>query len=83
MDKSLVGLSIPAISQQYDFFVLPSTVIGVLTGVLAKGVAELSDGRYQVSGKEMLILREPDMLLNPAMTLADYGVQDGAQLVML
>ena len=83
MEKILVGLFIPAVKWHMDLFVPQSTRIGSLTQILAKGVCELTDGRYSVSGKELLSLRDPDVLLNPTLTLADYGIQDGAQLILM
>ncbi len=83
MGKILVGLSVPAINWRSDLFVPPEESVAQLTKVLAKGVADLSDGRYTVSDNELLTLREPNLLLQPDKCLMDYGVQDGAQLVLL
>ena len=83
MEKILVGLFIPAVKLHMDLFVPQNSRIGVLTEILARGVADLSDGRYCVSGYELLSTREPDALLDPALTLADYGIQDGAQLILM
>lgn len=83
MEKLLVGLNVPAVRQRYDMFVPQDMVIEALVHILADGLSQLTDGRYLVSGEEKLTLTEPDLLLNPAFTLADYGVMDGAQLVLL
>ena len=83
MNKILVGLSVPAINWHADLFIPPEAQIAQLTAVLAEGVADLSDGRYTVSENELLTLRDPDKLLQPDKCLSDYGVQDGAQLVLL
>lgn len=83
MGKILVGLSVPAINWRSDLFVPTEVPIALLTKVLAKGVADLSDGRYSVSDRELLTLREPSLLLHPDKCLQDYGMQDGAQLILL
>ena len=83
MEKILVGLFVPAVNRHMDLFVPQNSRIGSLTEILAKGVSDLSDGRYCVSGCELLSLKDPDALLNPALTLADYGIQDGAQLILM
>ena len=78
-----VGLSVPAINWRSDLCVPTEVPIALLTTVLAKGVADLSDGRYSVSDRELLTLREPSLLLHPDKCLQDYGMQDGAQLILL
>lgn len=83
MSKILVRLSVPALGDEFDLFVPPNLKIRLLTGILAKGVSELSRGRYNLSGEEMLNQRMPNRLLDPGKTLAEYGVEDGADLVLL
>lgn len=82
MRKTLVGLYVPAVQQRFDLLVPPDLEIGALTGLLAKGVAELCAGRYTPTEKAMLTLRVPELLLHPDRTLADYSIEDGAQLVL-
>lgn len=83
MDKILVNLYIPSVQEHYDLFVPVDMEISGLIVLLAEGVFELSSNRYGISGKEQLILRGEELPLNPAHTLEDYGVQDGAELVLL
>lgn len=83
MDKILVNLFIPSVQESYDLFVPVDMEISGLIALLAEGVFELSNNRYGISGKEQLILRGQESPMNPAHTLEDYGVQDGAELVLL
>ena len=83
MDKVLVGIHAPTIQAVYDAFIPVDVKIGDLVKNLARGMADLSDGKYGVSGREMLSLKEPEMLLDPRLTLRDYGVEDGMQLCLL
>lgn len=83
MEKILVGLYVPAAQEHFDLFVPADFEIAALSKMLAEGAADLCSGRYNFSGHEMLVLKDPDLLLNPAKTLADYHVKDGAQLVLL
>jgi len=83
MEKVLVGLYVPAAQERFDLFIPADLEIAALSKLLAEGVAELSNGRYNRSNLEMLLLTAPDILLNPAKTIADYGIRDGAQLVLL
>ena len=83
MDKILVGINIPAIHERYDAFVPLDVPVAELTSVIANGVSELTDGKYSVSALEMLSLKEPEMLMDPMLTLRDYNVRDGMQLYLL
>lgn len=83
MDKILIGLNVPAIHKRYDVFVSQTTPIGTLTSVLANGVSQLSNGGYVISGKEMLTMKDPDMLLQPGRCLKEYGIEDGVQLILI
>ena len=57
--------------------------IKTLNGILADGVAELTNGKYIVSGYEQLCLQEPAGLLNPSYTLQQYGVKAGMTLYLI
>ncbi len=83
MDKILVGIHIPAVHEQYDAFVPLDAEISELTSIIANGVSEITDGKYSVSGLEMLSLQDPEYLLDPRLTLRDYNVRDGMQLWLL
>lgn len=83
MTKKLIGLYVPAAQERFDILVPTDVEIAALTKLLAKGAVELCEGRFVPSDQEMLSLRQPDLLLHPEKTLADYGVEDGAQLVLI
>ena len=83
MEDLLVNVKVPSIQENYDIFVPSDLRIARLTEVLSEGVRELTNGRYQRSGKEMLMLLDPDTLLDPEKTLPDYQVENGAQLMLL
>lgn len=83
MQKKLIGLFVPAAQERFDLLVPMDVDIATLTPLLAGGAAELCAGRFIPSGEEMLTLRRPGLLLDPAKTLADYGVEDGAQLALI
>ena len=83
MDKVLVEICIPAVGSRFDIFAPVDAPISELAGVIANGVVELTNGKYVASGCEHLCLTEPVGLLNPSLTLQDYGVKDGAQLFLI
>lgn len=83
MEKVLVGIHVPAAKTRSDAFVPIDVPISVLTGILSDGFRELTNGKYEVSNLEMLSLNEPQLLLNPGLTLRDYCVEDGMQLYLI
>lgn len=83
MEKRLIGLYVPAVQERFDLLVPVSLDIAALTRLLVNGVEEICEGRYAPSHQELLSMRHPDLLLHPGRTLADYGVEDGTQLVLI
>jgi len=81
-EKKLLNLYVPAVQQAFDLFAPVDVDIRTLTGLLAKGVAEICGGRFLPSGQELLTMKNPDTLFDPIKKLEDYGVEDGAQLIL-
>lgn len=82
MNKILVGLTVPAIQERYDLLVPVNIEIAQLMKLLVDGVSEIYSGHYTPSGLSLLTMKNPDILLQPGKTLADYGAADGSQLVL-
>ena len=82
MRKTLVGLYVPAVQEQYDILLPMDMQVGEITKLLSDGVSELSNQHFVPSGLCMLTLKDPDLLLQPDKTLADYEIRDGAQIVL-
>lgn len=82
MDRILICLYVPAVQERFDLFVPRDMDIAALTVLLANGVSELCSGRYTPSQPGILTLQDPELLLNPRKTLSDYGVDDGAKLIL-
>ena len=83
MDRILLNLYVPSVSESFDIFAPIDIPVGVITPIIADGVAYIAKGRYHVSGREMLMTDDPSMLLQPECTLEQYGVQDGDKIIML
>ena len=83
MEKKLIGLYVPAVQERFDLLVPADLDIAALTVLLTNGVEELCEGRYAPSHHELMSMQHPDMLLHPRKTLSDYGVENGAQLVLI
>lgn len=83
MGKILVSLKVPMLGEKYDVFVQDDMNIGTLTNVLVQGIYDISGGKYNISGREMLMSLKPDELLNPQNTLYEYGISDGTPLMII
>ncbi len=82
MKKTLIGLHVPAIQEQFDLFVPVNMDVAELIKLLVQGVEELYSGYYTPSEMSLLTMKEPDLLLQPGKMLEDYGVADGTQLIL-
>lgn len=83
MNKVLIEINIPALKEHFDIFLPVDIQIGILSEVIADGVAEITDGRYVVSKCEQICMDEPIGLLCPTLTLQDYGAKDGMKLYLI
>ncbi len=83
MNKVLIELYIPAIGDHFDIFVPVDIPIQDLTKVIINGIVEITNGRYVPSLCEHLCMMEPTGMLNPVLSLYDYGVIDGAQIYLV
>ena len=83
MNKALIEICVPAIGECFDIFVPVDIPIRDITKVIANGVGEISNGRYISSEAERLCLKEPSGLLNPSLTLQDYGINDSMQIYLI
>ena len=82
MDKILINLYVPAIDKSFDLFVPKDLNIAALTQLFSNSISELSDNQYSISGLEMIMSKDPAVLFHPDRCLADYGIDDGSQLVL-
>ena len=83
MGEVLIQLEVPALKMQYDVFVPTDLEVGKLVEILVSGVIDLSNGKYCRSGYEQLAMKDPDQLLNPTRSLAEYAVPEGAEMMLL
>lgn len=80
MNKVLLEICVPAIDECFDIFAPVDVPIQELTVLISNGVEEITNGQYVASGSEQLCLKTPAGLLNPMLTLQDYGISNGMQL---
>ena len=83
MEKLLITLVVPALEQRYDLFVPQDVPIRTVIEVMVNGVRDLSDERYQSSGREMLMSTRFDLPLQKEQALCAYGIRDGEILILI
>lgn len=83
MDKILIKLSVPTIEQTIDLFVSPDITVDAMIKIVVPAIIELSGKRYVTSGKESIALLEENQVLENCCSLSDYGIGDGASLLLL
>ncbi len=82
MSKILIGLFVPSVDDHFDLFVPDNIPISQLCKLIAEGLGQMTNGHYCASGQELLCIKEPNKLLARDMTLGDYGIYNGDQLIM-
>jgi hypothetical protein len=82
MEKILVSVYVVSLQERFDLFIPMMLTMQELAGLIASGLAELTNGRYEISGREMLCLKDPDTLLNQHKTPEDFGLRNGDELVL-
>ncbi|MBQ7871590.1 MAG: hypothetical protein IJ357_05565 [Oscillospiraceae bacterium] len=82
MEKLLISLYVTSLQQQFDLFVPGALPLRSLIPLITEGLVELSGGRYQPSGRELLCVRRPDVLLDGSMSLEDYRLHNGEELIL-
>lgn len=83
MRKVLIKLYVPAINKTFDLFAPLDLEIEKLIEILVNGVIDLTDDEYFKSNQETLNIKKSQLLLDPKCTLTDYGVDDGAEIMLI
>lgn len=82
MNKILVSVRCVATDEAYDVYIPAKLKISQISQLLGKGLEEMSDRKYVSSGKELLCMKSANILLEPEMTLNDYQVKNGDEILM-
>lgn len=83
MDKLIIHLIIPAITQEYDMYIPTSVSIRELTELIVRAVKEITNNFYVSSGSEILCLKERNLMLIQEETVKSYAVQNGDHIIMI
>lgn len=82
MEKVLVNLAIPSISESYDIRIPAFLKISTLLPLLIDAVTELSGGKYVCTGNEYLCSAEANIVLSRNYTVSENGVCNGDHLLL-
>lgn len=83
MEKVLVSLNIPAVSEKMDVYIPTFLSIKEIIELLVSGVEEATERRYTSSGNERLCSEERNIILPYTKTLKQCGVVNGEHLVLI
>ena len=83
MDKVLINLEVPSISEKYEILIPVFLKIGDVIELLIQTVNELSGGLYSSSGNEILCSRTGDFTLGNEARICDYDITDGDHLMIM
>lgn len=81
--KILITLDVPSIETSYDIFVPDDLPVREVTGLLARGVEELSWKQYVASGTEFLCSAADETCLDPDKSLYTLGAQNGDRYLLI
>ncbi len=82
MEKLLVSVYVASLQERFDLFIPTMLPMQELAQLIAQGLVELSNGRYEPSGTELLCLKEPATLLHQKKTPADFALRNGDELIL-
>ena len=83
MEKIIINLEVPAISQKYDVLINPDMSVEEITELLCKVVEDVSNHAYVSSGSEILCLAKEQMVLRRVELFSRYNIEKGDHLLML
>lgn len=83
MDKVTIQLKSPVLGEIFEIKVPVNLEIKWVIHLLIELLIDLSTGRYQPSGTEILCRKDSTCVLHEANTLFDYCVKNGEELVLL
>ncbi len=83
MDKVLVEVFVPAVSQTYDIFIPLSSTLFEVTELIKKAVFELSDNMFIPSSTTAICRHGDGAILNINMSVYELGIHNGSKLMLI
>lgn len=80
----LVDIYVPSMNQTYDFSLNENAEIALLLEEISGMICQKEQCEILGSSKELLLLSKTrKKILNPQMTLSQYGISQGEQLMIV
>lgn len=83
MEKVTVQILIPVLDEMYEVSIPSTLAIRMVIQLLLELVTELSAGKYQPSGTEILCREGTEHVLHESLSFYDYSIKNGEILVLL
>jgi hypothetical protein len=83
MDRKLIEVYVPAISESFDIFVPNKCIVYDLLILISQTIANLSSNRYVHTKNSMLCYRENGRVLDINSTAEEAGIENGLQLLLI
>ena len=83
MDKILIFLEVPSISEKYEVSVPIHLKVKDVSTLLIRAVSELSERAYFGSDQALLCIKEYNSALPENSTISELGIKNGDHLVLI
>ena len=82
MDKILVSVAVPAISQNYEVMIPQHARMYEVQELIKHAVHDLSDGSYVDTETSFLCRNEDGTIINVNMSVSDLQLRNGSKLIL-
>jgi uncharacterized ubiquitin-like protein YukD len=82
VNKLLLNLIVPCIEKKFDVLIPDDIPISDVISLLNQAIQEQSYGQYEPSGDEVICIPEEEIILGSSYTFAQYGVKNGARIML-
>ena len=83
MDKKLIEVYVPALSESFDIFVPKKCMVYELLALISQTIASLSSDRYVHTSNSMLCYRDNGRIMDINATAEEAGIENGLQLLLI
>lgn len=82
-NKVLVEISVPAAGEKFDVFIPLDSKMSDVLKLVSSVLSDLSGGRYKASNEAVLCDKITGTVFNVNMEVAELGIRNGSQLMLI
>ena len=82
-NKALVEISVPASGEKFDVFIPLESKMSEVLKLVSAALSDLSGGRYKASDEAVLCDAKTGIIYNINMEVAELGICNGSQLMLI